>query len=143
VCSTSLRFFPHYLCWYICNLDVCMTNVLLDLYCVHIQPIKETWVKHIKEIATNSRKWTSRRSLIDLLLKSKRNCCLKDPIVICSANKYSTYYQTFWPKRNCCTIFSLDYEVLCKWYLWITWIRMSKIYVLLLLRQVKLIDDLT
>ncbi len=38
---------------------------------------RDFYVKQMKEILTKFKKWTSRRSLIDLLLKSEQNCCCK------------------------------------------------------------------
>jgi hypothetical protein len=50
-----------------------MTNVLLDLYCVCIQLAEETRVKQIKEITTKFKRWTSCRSLTDLLFTLERD----------------------------------------------------------------------
>jgi hypothetical protein len=50
-----------------------MTNVLLDLYCVCIQPTEETRVKQIKEIIIKFKRWTSRRSLTNFLFKLEQD----------------------------------------------------------------------
>ncbi len=43
------------------------------IYIVYIQPTKETKVKQIKEITIKFKRWTSHKSLINLLFKLKQD----------------------------------------------------------------------